>query len=129
MAHQSGFHSANMMIKKNCKGTFQVTEDAISQLATATASYRGTVTTLTVTNTKLATQLEASQEYIKKLKEEIAELKEKMKPFWQGQRPAIDQTIRQATIIIVGRMVIRFTRITQAQRARHQRKEIIPKRL
>jgi predicted RNase H-like nuclease (RuvC/YqgF family) len=124
MAHQSGFHSANMMIKKNCKGTFQVTEDAISQLATATASYRGTVTTLTVTNTKLATQLEASQEYIKKLKEEIAELKEKMKPFWQGQRPAIDQTIRQATIIIVGRMVIRFTRMVQVKYVGQKRTDI-----
>jgi predicted RNase H-like nuclease (RuvC/YqgF family) len=113
-----------MMIKKNCKGTFQVTEDAISQLATATASYRGTVTTLTVTNTKLATQLEASQEYIKKLKEEIAELKEKMKPFWQGQRPAIDQTIRQATIIIVGRMVIRFTRMVQVKYVGQKRTDI-----
>jgi hypothetical protein len=37
----------------------QDTVDAIAQLATATASDCGTVATLTTTNAKLATQLEA----------------------------------------------------------------------
>jgi hypothetical protein len=60
-AQQSGFHSANMMIKKGREDTMQDTVAAISQLATATASDRGTVATLTTTNAKLATQLEAAQ--------------------------------------------------------------------
>jgi hypothetical protein len=44
-------------------------------LATATASDRGTVATLTTTNAKLATQLEAAQAPIAQLKDEIAALK------------------------------------------------------
>jgi hypothetical protein len=56
-------------------------------LATATASDRGTVATLTTTNAKLATQLEAAQAQIAQLKNEIAALKNKIKPAWQGQRP------------------------------------------
>jgi hypothetical protein len=56
-------------------------------LATATASDRGTVATLTTTNAKLATQLEAAQAQIAKLKDEIAALKNKIKPAWQGQLP------------------------------------------
>jgi cell division protein FtsB len=44
------------------------------------ASDRGTVATLTATKDKLASQLEAYQAYIKKLKEEITDLKAKMKP-------------------------------------------------
>jgi hypothetical protein len=56
-AHQSGFHSANMMIEQGRDETMQDTVDAITQLATATASDRGTVATLTTTNAKLATQL------------------------------------------------------------------------
>jgi phage host-nuclease inhibitor protein Gam len=43
---------------------------------------------LTATNAKLAAQLETYQACIKKLKEEIDELKAKIKPAWQGQRPA-----------------------------------------
>jgi uncharacterized protein YukE len=39
---------------------------------------------LTATNDKLASQLEASQEYIKMLKDEILALKAKLKPAWQG---------------------------------------------
>jgi hypothetical protein len=58
-AQQSGFHSANMMIEQGHEETMQDTVDAIAQLATA--SDRGTVTTLTTTNAKLATQLEAAQ--------------------------------------------------------------------
>jgi hypothetical protein len=38
----------------------QDTVDAIAQLATETASDRGTVATLTTTNAKLATQLKAA---------------------------------------------------------------------
>jgi hypothetical protein len=36
-AQQSGFHSANMMIKQGCDETMQDTVDAIAQLAKATA--------------------------------------------------------------------------------------------
>jgi hypothetical protein len=56
-AHQSGFHSANMMIEQGLEETMQDTVDEIAQLATATASDRGTGATLTTTNAKLATQL------------------------------------------------------------------------
>jgi hypothetical protein len=74
-AQQSGFHSANMMIEHGREETMQDTVDAISQLATTTASDRGTVATLTTTNAKLATQLEAAQAQIAQLKDEIAALK------------------------------------------------------
>jgi uncharacterized protein YukE len=86
-AQQSGFHSANMMIEHGREETMQDTVDKISQLATATASHCGTVATLTTTNAKLATQLEASQAQIAQLKDEIADRKKKIKPAWQGQRP------------------------------------------
>jgi phage shock protein A len=65
----------------------QYTVDAITQLSTATASDRRTVATLTTTNAKLATQLEAAQAHIAQLKDEIAALKNRIKPAWQGQRP------------------------------------------
>jgi uncharacterized protein YlxW (UPF0749 family) len=65
----------------------QDTVDVIAQLATATASDRGTVATLTTTNAKLATQLEAAQAQIAQLKDEIATLKNNIKPAWKGQRP------------------------------------------
>jgi hypothetical protein len=74
-AQQSGFHSANMMIEQGCDDSMQDTVDAIAQLATATASYRGTVTALTRTNAKLASQLEAAHALIAQLKNEIATLK------------------------------------------------------
>jgi hypothetical protein len=54
-AQQSGFHSANIMIEQGRDETMQDTVDAIAQLATATASDRGTVATLTMTNAKLST--------------------------------------------------------------------------
>jgi hypothetical protein len=73
-AQQSGFHSANMMIEQGHDESMQDTVDAIAQLATATASYRGTVATLTTTNAKLATQLEAAHAQIAQLKNEIATL-------------------------------------------------------
>jgi hypothetical protein len=69
-AQQSGFHSANMMIGQGSEEKMQDTVDAIAQLATATASNRGTVATLTTTNAKLATQLEAAQAQIVQLKDE-----------------------------------------------------------
>jgi uncharacterized protein YukE len=86
-AQQSGFHSSNMMIEQGREDTMQDTVDAIAQLATATASDRGTVATLTTTNAKLATQLKAAQAQIAQLKSEIATLKNKIKSAWQGQRP------------------------------------------
>jgi hypothetical protein len=87
-AQQSGFHSANMMKEQSPDGSMQETVEAIAQLDTATASDRGTVATLTRTNAKLATQLEAAHALIAQLKSEIAKLKIKIKPVWQGQRPA-----------------------------------------
>jgi hypothetical protein len=83
-AQQSGFHSANMMIEQGREETMQDTVDEIDQLATATASDHGTIATLTTTNAKLATQLEASQAQIAQLKDS---LKNKIKPAWQGQLP------------------------------------------
>jgi hypothetical protein len=79
-AQQSGFHSANMMIEQGRDESMQDTVDAIAQLATATVSDHGTVETLTTTNAKLATQLEAAHAQIAQLKNEIATLKNKIKP-------------------------------------------------
>jgi hypothetical protein len=86
-AQQSGFHSANMMIEQGHDESMQDTANAIAQLATATASDRGTVETLTTTNAKLATNLEAAHALIARLKRKIATLKNKIKPVWQGQQP------------------------------------------
>jgi hypothetical protein len=86
-AQQSGFHSANMMIEKGREETKQDTVDAIAQLAMTTASDRRIVAILTTTNANLATQLKAAQAQILQLKDEIAALKNKIKPDWQGQRP------------------------------------------
>jgi predicted RNase H-like nuclease (RuvC/YqgF family) len=77
-----------MMIEQGRDDSMQETVDAIAQLATATASDRGTVATLTTTNAKLANKLEAVHALIAQLKNEIATLKNKIKPAWQGQRPA-----------------------------------------
>jgi hypothetical protein len=76
-----------MMIEQGRDESMIETAEAIAQLATATASDRGTVATLTTTNTKLATQLEAAHALIAQLKSKIATLKIKIKPVWQGQRP------------------------------------------
>jgi phage shock protein A len=64
-----------MMTEQGREETMQDTVDTIAQLATATASDRGTLATLTTTNAKLATQLEAAQAQIAQLKDEIAALK------------------------------------------------------
>jgi hypothetical protein len=85
---QSGFHSANKMIEQGRDDSMQETAEAIAQLDTATSSVRGTVATLTTTNAKLANQLEAAHALIAQLKSEIATLKSKIKPAWQGQQPA-----------------------------------------
>jgi predicted RNase H-like nuclease (RuvC/YqgF family) len=77
-----------MMIEQGRDDSMQETAEEIAQLATATASDRGTVAMLTTTNAKLANQLEAAHALITQLKSEIATLKIKIKPVWQGQRPA-----------------------------------------
>jgi chromosome segregation ATPase len=69
-----------MMIKQGHDDSMQDTVDAIAQLATETASDRGTLATLTTTNAKLANQLEAAHALIAQLKNEIATLKNKIKP-------------------------------------------------
>jgi hypothetical protein len=84
---KSGFNSANMMIEQGRDESMNKKAEAIAQLATTTASDWGTVATLTTTNAKLATQLEAAHALIAQLKSEIATLKIKIKPIWQGQQP------------------------------------------
>jgi hypothetical protein len=85
-AHQSGFHSSNVMIKQVCDDSIKDTVKAIAQLATNTASDRGTVATFTTTNAKFVNQLKDAHALIAKLKNEIAMLKNKIKPAWQGQQ-------------------------------------------
>jgi hypothetical protein len=87
-AQQSGFHSANMVIEQGRDDSMQETAEAIAQIARATASDRGTLATLTTTNAKLVNQLEAAHALSAQLENEIATLKIKIKPAWQGQRPA-----------------------------------------
>jgi hypothetical protein len=77
-----------MMIEQGRDNSMQETVDAIDELATATASDRGTVATLSTTNAKLVNQLEVGHALIAQLKNEIATLKDKIKPAWQGQRAA-----------------------------------------
>jgi hypothetical protein len=86
-AQQSGFHSANMMIEQGRHESMQDTAESIAQLSTATASDCGTVVTLTTTNPKLATQLEADHALIAQLKNETATLKNNIEPAWKVQRP------------------------------------------
>jgi predicted RNase H-like nuclease (RuvC/YqgF family) len=77
-----------MLIEQSRDASMHDTAEAIAQLATATASNRSTAATLTTTNAKLSTQLEAAHALIAQLKKEIATLKIKIKPVWKGQRPA-----------------------------------------
>jgi uncharacterized protein involved in exopolysaccharide biosynthesis len=72
-------------------------------LATATASDRGTVATLTTTNAKLAMQLEAAQAQIAQLKDEIAALKSRSNLLGKVN----DLTRRRTMTVTVGLMVIR----------------------
>jgi hypothetical protein len=83
--HKSGFHITNMMIEQGHRETIQDTADTIEHLATATASDRVTVATLTTTNTKLDIQLEIDHAYTKTLNEEVVALKANIKLAWQGQ--------------------------------------------
>jgi hypothetical protein len=76
-----------MMIEQVRDESMQDTVDAITQVATATTSVRGTVATTTTTNAKLANQLEVAHALMAQLKNEIVTLKNKIKPAWQGQRP------------------------------------------
>jgi hypothetical protein len=76
-----------MMMEQGRDESMHDTVDAITQLATAKASDCGTVATLSTTNAKLAAQLEAAHAQIAQLKNEIATLKNKIKPAWQGQQP------------------------------------------
>jgi hypothetical protein len=79
-AQQSGFHSDNLMIE-NINGEFlKGTDDVIAKMALATASDRGTVATLTATNSKLTTRLEEAQAYTNELKQDIVDLDAKIKP-------------------------------------------------
>jgi hypothetical protein len=101
--HQSGFHSANTMIKQERKETIKDTVDTISKLATATASDRGTVATLTTTNARLATQLEAVHAHIAQLKDNIATLKTRSNLLGKVN----DLSRRRTTTVIVGHMAIK----------------------
>jgi phage shock protein A len=69
-----------MMIKQGRDELMQDTVNAITQLATATASDRGTVAALITTNSKLANQLEVIHAPIAQLKNEFGMLKNKIKP-------------------------------------------------
>jgi phage shock protein A len=98
-SQQSGFHSANMMIEQGQDDSIQETVEAIAQLAIATASYQGTVATLTTTNAKLANQLEAAHALIAQLKNEI------------------DRPKQQTTTVIVGHMTTRWLNRTPVRHA------------
>jgi hypothetical protein len=78
-ALQSGFHSANTMIKNNHGELLQGTTDAKAQFSVTPASDRRTVATLAATNGKLTSQLEEAQAYTKKLNQEMQDLKIKIK--------------------------------------------------
>jgi uncharacterized phage infection (PIP) family protein YhgE len=76
----------------------QETAEAIAQLATATASDRGTVAMLTTTNAKLANQLEAAHALIAQLKSEIATLKIKITCM---ARATTDKNYKQRQLLLV----------------------------
>jgi dTDP-4-dehydrorhamnose reductase len=77
------------MIEKSRPKSINETAKAVAQLATAKASDRSTVVTLTKKNA--TSQLEAADALIAQLKNEIATLKNKSKPALQGHRPVIKQ--------------------------------------
>jgi hypothetical protein len=86
-AQQSGFHSANMMIEKavmnQCKTLSTQSHSWQPQRPQIEVQWQ----TLTTTNAKLANQLEAAHALIAQLRNEIAKLKNNIKPAWQGHRP------------------------------------------
>jgi phage shock protein A len=77
-----------MMIEQGRDESMQDTVDVIAQLATATASDRGTVATLTTTNARLATQLEFAHAQIAQLKNDITTLKNKITTLKNKIKPA-----------------------------------------
>jgi hypothetical protein len=91
-----------MMIEQGRDESMQDTVDAIAQLATATASDCGTVATMTMTNAKLATHLEAAHAQIAQLKSEIATLTTRSNLLGRDNDPSKQQT----RTVIVGRMAI-----------------------
>jgi small-conductance mechanosensitive channel len=92
-----------MMIEQGRDESMQDTLDAITQLATTTASDRGKMATLTTTNAKLANQLEAAHALIVQLKNEIATLKTRFNLLGRDNDPSKQQT----TTVIVGHMATR----------------------
>jgi phage host-nuclease inhibitor protein Gam len=107
-----------MMIEQGRDDSMQEKVEAIAQLATATASDPSRVATLITTNDKLANHLEAAHALIAQLKNEIATLKNKIKPALQGQRPAkTTNNKQQTTTVIVGRMATRWLNLTPVRHA------------
>jgi hypothetical protein len=98
---------------------YQETADAIAQFSVATALDRDMVATMTATNAKLTLQLEKFQAYVKNLKEDLVQLKLKIKLLDKVN----DHPRRRTTASIVGPMCIKCTTIPQAQVARISRKD------
>jgi hypothetical protein len=111
IAQKCGFHRVNMMIEQDRGDTIQGTVNAIAQLATSTTSDHGTVGTPTITNAKLASQLEAAQVYINISMDPRSNLHGKV-----NARPS-----QQTKISIVGCMFIRFTRTTREPLVKRER--------
>jgi predicted RNase H-like nuclease (RuvC/YqgF family) len=77
------------MIEQSRDDSMQETAESMAQLATATESDRGTVSTLTTTNAKLVNQLEAAHDLIVKLKSKISTLKIEIE---HSDRPELQAT-------------------------------------
>jgi hypothetical protein len=101
------------MIEKGRDDSMQDTVDAIAQLATATASDRGTVATLPTTNATLENQLEAAHALIAQLKNEIATLKTRSNLLGRVSDPSKQQT----TTVIVGCMATKYLNRTPVRHA------------
>jgi hypothetical protein len=98
----------------------QGTAEAITQLAVAMASDRDMVATLAATNANIASQIEASQAYIKKLKDNIMDLK----MIWNPHDKVNGLPRSQTTTSIVGGMAVKSATNAQAQRAKISRTDI-----
>jgi hypothetical protein len=64
----SGYHAANAAVGETEDQMDESTIGALANLATATASYRGVVATLTEANARLAKQLEDNSNELRELK-------------------------------------------------------------
>jgi hypothetical protein len=64
----AGYHAANADVQQNEDQMAEATIGAISNLATATAAYRGVVATLTEANARLVKQLEDNSNELRELK-------------------------------------------------------------